>query len=136
MRFCILLLFMDAFLFSCKKENETNKELVGTWSWTRQTNDSWPPLDKTPQTTGINETVSFNADQTYSIVRNNVVAETGRYATSPFTTTSGDVSNKITFNRGSGLDSIHYFRVADDLLTFSVDYSGGAGGGIRFYERQ
>jgi|SRR4051812_11288897 hypothetical protein len=136
MRFCIFLLFSTAFLFSCKKESETNKELVGSWNWVRQTNDSWPPVEKTPQTTGINETVTFSAGQTYSIVRNTIVAETGRYSTSAFISSGGETLNKIIFRRSSGFDSVHYFRISGNSLTFSFDYSGGSGGGIRFYDKQ
>jgi len=136
MRVCILL-FLTAFFFAaCKKENETNKEIVGTWNWVKQTNDSWPPVDKTPQSTGINESVTFNSNLSYSIVRNGSQVETGMYKTEPFTSSSGKSSNKIIFKRELGLDSVHYFLISGSSLSFSYDYSGGAGGGIRFYEKQ
>ena len=136
MRICFLLILTASFFTSCKKENEANKEIFGSWNWVKQTNDSWPPVDKTPQSTGINESVTFNSNQTYTIVRNNIQAEVGTFSTEPFTTTNGKSTNKIIFNRGSGLDSVHYFMINGTSLSFSYDYSGGAGGGIRFYEKQ
>ena len=136
MRICFLLILTASFFTSCKKENEANKEIFGSWNWVKQTNDSWPPVDKTPQSTGINESVTFNSNQTYTIVRNNIQAEVGTFSTEPFTTTSGKSTNKIIFNRGSGLDSVHYFMINGTSLSFSYDYSGGTGGGIRFYEKQ
>jgi len=136
MRICILLFLTASFFTGCKKENEANKEIFGSWNWVKQTNDSWPPVDKTPQSTGINESVTFNSNQTYTIVRNNIQTEVGTFSTEPFTTTSGKSTNKIIFKRGSGLDSVHYFMINGTSLSFSYDYSGGAGGGIRFYEKQ
>lgn len=137
MRIRLLILFViGAFLTGCKKENDNSKEINGTWNWVKQTNDSWPAVDKTPQSTGINESVTFKDNQTYSIVRNNVHYESGTFTTASFTASSGVTSTKIIFKKGFGMDSIHYFKVSGTSLTFSMDYSGGAGGGIRFYERQ
>jgi hypothetical protein len=134
--YILIFVFIAAAFISCKKDNSENTEIFGTWKWVNQTNDSWPPVDVTPQSTGINESVTFNSNHNYSIVRNGNLAETGKFSTAPFTTSSGKTSSKIIFKRESGMDSVHYFQVSGSSLSFSFNYSGANGASTRFYEKQ
>ena len=77
-------------LAGCTKSRQTTapSTLVGNWRWVMQVNDGMstgtytgPPLGDTltPQSTGIQRTLTFNPDWSYAVVDNGQRVESGMY---------------------------------------------------------
>ncbi len=77
------LFFVVLFFISCKKEDPSSidKQLVGQWRWTIQYRGS-PINTLTPQNTGIQETIYFNKNGSWSLIKNNLIVRSGKFKTS------------------------------------------------------
>lgn len=130
------LIFLSLLYFSCKKDLSQNN-LAGQWIWTIQYTNN-PAYDSTPQSTGIQEILSFNNNGNYSITQNGVVANSGTYKTSTTKNTSGQNVATIQYTNTRITDSVAYYMLANnnDSLFFTYDLIGTFGSGSRHYGRQ
>lgn len=129
--FLICLLF-----FSCKKNN-TQNPIIGKWIWTIQMADN-PYYSPTPQSTGINEILTFTSTGTYNIADNDTVVNYGTYKRITAKSSSGQKILGISYTNSRVSDSTDYYYLADsnDSLFFSHDLIGTVGSGSRHYGRR
>lgn len=128
---CTILIFS-----SCKKEvNSTT--IAGKWIWTIQYSDN-PAYNSTPQSTGIQEIISFSTNGTYSLTQNSIVVNSGTYKTSSATSTGGDKVSSVLYSNNRVTDSVAYYVITNtnDSLIFSHDLIGTVGSGSRHYGKQ
>ena len=123
------------FLISCHKDHP-QPAITGHWIWTVQYYD-YPVFD-TPQSTGIQEKLSFNADGTYSVSQNNSIVNSGTYATGTASNPNGTSVLSISYSNSRVTDSTTYFELKNnnDSLFFSHDLIGTVGSGARHYGRE
>jgi hypothetical protein len=102
-----LLLFS---VLCCKKNNldDYDKEpldIKGKWLWevTYQYNPGGTAIPSTPQSTGIEEIITYYANKTWSKRQNNIVVDTGGYST-------GRSNVKIDPWTVEHTDSIQYYK--------------------------
>lgn len=125
-------------LISCQKETATTPSPVeGQWQWTIQYANN-PAFNATPQSTGINETISFLPGGAYSLVQNNVVINSGTYKTSATLSTRGELVPTILYSNNRVTDSAEYYQIMNnsDSLVFCHDLIGTVGSGARHYGRK
>jgi len=134
------LLLLTAFLlvicFSCKKES-SQSNVAGQWHWTIQYADN-PAYNSTPQTTGIQELLFLNNDNSYSLMQNGVITNSGTYKLLTAKNTSGQNVSGIQYTNARVTDSVSYYTLANnnDSLFFTFDLIGTVGSGSRHYGRQ
>ncbi|MEO8770375.1 MAG: hypothetical protein ABI402_09835 [Ferruginibacter sp.] len=123
------------FLFSCKKDHP-QASISGQWTWVIQYR-TYPPLFETPQSTGIQEKLSFNDDGTYAVTQNNSVVNSGTYTTGTATNPSGETVLSILYSNSRVTDSLDYYELpnGNDSLFFMYDLIGTVGSGSRHYGR-
>ena len=132
-----LILFSLLIFGSCKKDNtSTSGNIVGQWKWTIQYANN-PTFNSTPQSTGIQETLSFTSSH-YTVTQNGAVTNAGTYRTSTATGTGGQSVLSILFTNQRITDSVTYYSFGNnsDSLFFSYDLIGTVGSGSRHYGRQ
>jgi len=137
-RFKIPLFVLSVLLISCKKETLTAVSAIeGQWQWAIQYANN-PAYNATPQSTGINETISFLANGTYSVAQNNVVINSGTYKTSATMSTRGELIPTILYSNNRVIDSAGYYKIENnsDSLIFCHDFIGTVGSGARHYGRK
>ena len=129
--FLICLLF-----FSCKK-NSTQNPLIGQWVWTLEMPDN-PYYFTTPQSTGVNEILTFTSTGDYNIADNGTVVNFGTYKTITAKSTAGQNVLGITYTNSRVSDSTDYYYLANgnDSLFFVHDLIGTVGSGSRHYGRK
>lgn len=135
----LLLYLLIASLFcSCKKTETTRPDsITGQWQWVIQRENN-PAYFSTPATTGILETIAFNADGSYAVAQNNTIVNSGTYKTivDRCSRDNSRVSG-VLFSNPRVTDSIAYYevRVSNDSLhlMFCHDLIGSYGGASRFY---
>lgn len=131
--FCIITF---SFISCTKEQGATDKQLIGQWKWTVQHLGS-PVYTTTPQNTGIQETLIFSNDNTWSLLRNNILANSGTFKTASEINSRGEKVNKIHYYRNQGADSVDYYKIYNDTtLRFSYDFSGSIGAGARYYVKR
>jgi hypothetical protein len=137
MRKLLLPAFFLILFVSCKKDEAPQQTLVGQWIWTIQYANN-PAYNSTPQSTGINEKITFNIDGTFSLAQNNIVVNSGTYKTSTASSTHGEVIPSVLYTNSKVTDSVAYYKLANnsDSLIFSHDFIGTFGSGARYYGRQ
>lgn len=137
-RFKIPLFTLYVLLISCKKETVTTPSPIeGQWQWAIQYADN-PAYNSTPQSTGINETISFLANGTYSVAQNNVAINSGTYKTSATMSSGGELIPTILYSNSRIIDSVAYYKIVSnsDSLIFCHDFIGTLGSGARYYGRR
>jgi hypothetical protein len=137
MRLLLLcLLFGSIIIASCSKENKllTDKEIVGQWSWEVQHSPGGPALATTPQSTGINESIILNSDNSWSKVQNGTVIHSGTFKIQKLSWSQDGQIKSINFQI-AGKDSITTYSVANDILTFGIAAPGLYGTATRVYKR-
>ncbi len=129
----IFLLLCFIFL-SCDNNSELNTSVVGKWDWTIQNLDA-PPFSITPQTTGLQETLNFNTDGTYSVTINNKIANSGTYKKIVAKNLEGKNVSGILYSNTRVTDSIDYYTIVENSkkLIFSKGIIGLIGSGSREY---
>lgn len=129
----IFLLLCFIFL-SCDNNNELNTSVVGKWDWTIQNLDA-PPFSKTPQTTGLQETLAFNTDGTYSVTINNKITNSGTYKKIVAKNLEGKNVSGILYSNTRVTDSVDYYTIIENSnkLIFSKGIIGLIGSGSREY---
>jgi hypothetical protein len=134
-RFAMAAMCTTLIFSSCKKE--TNTTIVGNWVWIIQYADN-PAYNSTPQSTGIQEIISFGTDGTYSLTQNNIVMNSGTYKTSSATSIRGDKISSALYSNNRVTDSVAYYVIQNnnDSLIFSYDLIGTVGSGSRHYGKQ
>jgi hypothetical protein len=132
----LLLLFLCLSYFSCKKDS-SEANLSGEWIWTLQSAGN-PAYNSTPQSTGINEILSFDNNGNYSVSQNGVITNSGTYKTSTAKNTSGETVLSIKYTNARVTDSVDYYMLTNtnDSLIFSYDLIGAVGSGSRHYGRK
>ena len=132
----LFITFLSVICFCCKKDSSQNN-LVGQWIWTIQYADN-PAYNSTPQSTGIQEILIFNTDDSYSLAQNGVIVNTGTYKLSTAKNTSGQSVSSIKYTNLRVTDSVAYYRLANnnDSLFFTYDLIGTYGSGSRHYGRR
>jgi hypothetical protein len=135
-RLLVFLFFFFILNASCNKDS-SQPNLAGQWIWTVQYADN-PAYDSTPQSTGIEETLSFTTDGNYSLTQNGVVTNSGTYKTSTAKNTSGQNIPDILYTNTRVTDSVAYYSLENknDSLFFTYDLIGTVGSGSRHYGRQ
>lgn len=134
----MLPLFIVTLLISCKKESVTTSPSIdGQWEWTIQYADN-PAFDSTPLSTGINETLSFSANGTYSLVQNGLLVNAGTYKTTTSISSRGESVPTVLYSNSRVRDSAAYFNLMNngDSLVFSNDFIGTYGSGSRHYGKK
>lgn len=134
--------------FSCKKTDTTSnvapKEVVGKWKWIyTYLNATNPPVNPiTPQNTGINETITYYADRTWSKIQNNNLIDSGSYSighgnrrTYPGSVTIYD-SIQYYLNNVAVTGKVDYYFIAGDSLNFNPGYSGVYSGDSKWLIKQ
>jgi hypothetical protein len=134
LRPALLFILGILFLFSCSKDHP-KPAITGQWAWTIQYYDY--PTFETPQSTGINETLSFNEDGTYSVLQNNSIVNSGTYTTGTASNPNGTSVFSISYSNSRVTDSSTYYELQNnnDSLFFSYDLIGTVGSGSRHYGR-
>ena len=135
-RFLLFITFLSVICFSCKKDSSQNN-LVGQWVWTIQYADN-PAYNSTPQSTGIQEILIFNNDDSYSVAQNGVIVNTGTYKLSTAKNTNGQNVSSIKYTNIRVTDSVAYYGLSNnnDSLFFTYDLIGTYGSGSRHYGRR
>jgi hypothetical protein len=147
---CAGLIFLLSFT-QCKKDDiPQNTTIVGTWKWL-YTYDVYllgPNNPKTPSNTGIQETVNFYSDKTWTQIQNNVTVDAGSYTLGhgrylPYQGAGEYVYDSVAFYKNNivkGWDS--YEILHNDTLVFIPGLSGRYSSylmhynGSRWYIRQ
>jgi hypothetical protein len=135
----LLSLLVSLLFFSCKKTETTQADsITGQWKWVIQRENN-PAYFSTPATTGIQETIAFNADGSYTVTQNSTVVNSGTYKTivERCSRDNSKVSG-VLYSNARVTDSVAYYQVRNnsDSLMFCRDLIGSAGGSSRFYGRQ
>jgi hypothetical protein len=136
LRMCVisaLLLLLDS---SCTK-SAGQQNVKGEWVWTIQYADN-PAYNSSPQSTGIQETLSFSNNGTYSLTQNGVIVNSGTYKTSTAKNTRGETVSSVLYTNTRVEDSVAYYQLTNnnDSLIFSHDLIGTYGSGSRHYRRK
>ncbi len=128
--------FLLLMCFSCKKDS-TQNNLTGQWVWTIQYADN-PAYNTTPQSTGIQEILSFNENGNYSLAQNGTIINVGTYKLSTVKNNAGQNVSGIQYTNARVTDSVAYYMLANnnDSLFFTYDLIGTAGSGSRHYGKQ
>ena len=124
------------FISSCKKGTGT-LNITGQWIWTIQYANN-PSYNSTPQSTGIQETLSFGTNGTYNATQNNIIVNEGTYRTALAKSTTGSKVSSVLYSNSRVTDSVAYYLTSnnDDSLVFSYDLIGTVGSGSRHYGKQ
>ncbi|TDW96334.1 hypothetical protein [Dinghuibacter silviterrae] len=145
---CAFLLLTGLFLFSCKKSHNTTTNpadapLVGTWQWVvtygSQAVTNGNPADianyaLTPANMGYQETLTLNANQTYTLSRSNGTGSSGRWGIDTLISLDGPISSLFFAPSGGGDTSYnHSFR--GDTLDINNQEITAAGWMNRLYVR-
>jgi hypothetical protein len=131
---------------SCKKDPiiAPIQDVTGQWQWLsswydRPMSDSNP---KTPQNTGIQETIEFSSNNTWLKIQNNIHIDSGTYSTGhgsylPYIGAYNFVYDSIVYFRNgiSEKGTQDYYKISNDTLQFSGGFAGISGGGSKFYIR-
>ena len=122
--------------FSCKKDSN-QPSITGQWRWTIQYTDN-PAYNSTPQSTGIQETLSFTENGMYALTQNGIIKDAGTYRNSTTKSVSGQSIPSIFYTNSRVSDSVSYYSLTgnNDTLFFSHDLIGTDGSGARYYVRQ
>jgi hypothetical protein len=146
------LILITAMIFSCKKDQiNPAKDITGKWKWLSYykvylLSDSNP---LTPQNTGIQEVLVFNANHTWVKTQNNVKIDSGTFSIghgshTPYPGAGTAIYDSIAYlNNGLKIYGWQdYYRIfndtlqicpgfADQFTSYSIPYSGS-----KFYIRQ
>lgn len=128
---------LSMLILSCSKERQSSadKQLVGQWTW-QSTSVGSPQNTLTPQSTGVQETLTLNSDKSWSKVKNGAVVDNGSFRTSVETSTRGEKVNAIHYRTTTrSTDSTAYYSANDSVLIFSNDFMGTVGAGVRIYTK-
>ena len=133
----IFLFFCLCFGFiSCDSDTNLSASVVGKWDWTTQYFD-YPPFSKTPETTGLQETLVFKADGTYSVTVNNKTTNSGTYIKKVVKNPEGKKVSAILYSNTRVTDSISYYFIdKNSKLIFDWGLMGYVGSGGREYIRK
>jgi hypothetical protein len=136
MRLLLLLLIVTSLCFSCKKES-TPAKLTGQWIWTIQYANN-PAYNSTPQSTGIQEILSFSDNNDYALTQNGIVTNAGTYHLSAARSTSGQTVSSVYYTNARVTDSVAYYTLTNnnDSLFFTYDLIGTIGSGSRHYGKK
>ncbi len=137
MRQLLLLTFLTMLYFSCKKESTPKNNVTGQWIWTINYAGN-PAYNSTPQSTGVNEILTFNSNGNYAITQNGITANAGTYHLSNAKSLSGQNVPGIYYTNSRVTDSVAYYTLQynNDSLFFTYDLIGTVGSGARHYGRQ
>ena len=135
-------------LVSCKKNtsdsNTVNSGIVGNWRWI-ETVFGYAPSDSnplTPKFAGYQESLTFNADHSFRLTKNNVIIDSGTYTYGSGTYSySSDVNfmydSILYYHKGILVkDSIGYYTISSDTLNFNPALVGLLGTGGVLWKRQ
>jgi hypothetical protein len=131
----ILSVLISLSLFSCKKSETTQADpIAGQWKWVIQRENN-PAYFSTPATTGIQETLEFNTNGTYTVTQNSVTVNSGTYKTVIATSTNGSPVSGVLYSNTRVTDSVVYYVVRNnnDSLMFCHDLIGTLGASSRIY---
>ncbi len=97
-----------------------------------------PYYSSTPQSTGINEILTFTSTGTYKIAQNGTVVNNGTYKTITAKSAAGQTVMGISYTNSRVSDSTEYYYLANsnDSLFFAHDLIGTVGSGSRHYGRK
>jgi hypothetical protein len=124
---------------------EPAQDLSGQWMWLSSwfdgnLSDSNP---KTPQNSGLQETIRFNSDKSWIKIQNNVGVDSGKYSTGhgsylPYIGAYNYVYDSVVYLRNgiSVKGTQDYYKIFNDTLQFCGGFAGLMGSGSRFYIKQ
>lgn len=133
----IILFFSLCFIFTSCSNDSANTSIVGRWEWTIQHMDS-TPFTRTPEITGIQETLTINSNGTYSVSKNNKITNSGTYKKSKEKNYEGKYVKAILYSNTRVTDSVDYYSIDknSNTLVFSFSLLGYDGAGSREYTRK
>jgi len=132
----IVICLLSSFAGACGKQS-IKSNIVGSWEWTAQYTDN-PAYDSSPQSTGIQETLSFDHSGRYYRSQNGNVIDSGTYRTNVSVSTRGKWISGVLYTNNRITDSVSYFVLTNnnDSLFFEYDLIGTVGSGSRHYGRK
>ncbi len=146
MKRIIVIVLLILVLASCKKNstasvifNDTSG-IVGNWKWIQTLNYYLPYCDSNPMTpiyASYQKMVSFNADQSFVVTKNNVLIDSGTFKHGHGTYTMPGLPVKVFIydsilyyhNGIHNKDSVDYYKISTDTLCFSIGLRGLLGSG-------
>ena len=116
----------------CEKDKDDYiPEIVGKWNWIYSFVSINSPVPNTPLSTGINELLVFNPDNTWYKTQNNIRIDSGSYSIghgsyTPYMGAKTYNYNSITYyqNGTKIIDKTDYFVISDDTLLFNPGFAG------------
>ena len=146
MKNVLMIALLILMLGSCKKSTTgtvfptDTSGIVGNWKWIQTINYYLPYSDSnplTPKYTGYQKIVSFNADQSFVVTKNNVLIDSGTFKHGHGTYTMTGLPVKVFiydsilyYHHGiHNKDSVDYYKISTDTLCFSIGLRGALGVG-------
>src|ERR1700739_3550922 len=108
-RMCLILAFVIVIDSSCTKSSG-QQNITGEWIWTIQYADN-PAYNSTPQSTGIQETLSLAGNGNYSLIQNGIVVNSGTYKTLTAKNTRGETVSGVLYTNTRVKDSVAYYQL-------------------------
>src|SRR5450759_2567367 len=129
-----VLLLVIQLVFGCNKDQVTSptKDITGQWKWIF-TYKVYPLSDSnplTPQNTGIQELIVFNANHTWYKTQNSIKTDSGTYllghgSYTPYTGAHTFIYDSISYYQ-NGIHIVgwqDYYDIFNDTLEFNPYYS-------------
>jgi len=126
----LLIIVMFLAITSCKKQSsDPVKDITGEWEW-MYTKTVYPSDPRTPENTGIHETLIFYSDRKWILLVNSVKLDSGIYSLGhgnymPYPGARNFIYDSVVFLRQSSLETLwDYYDVHGDTLQFCPGYAG------------
>ena len=138
MKLLITIFIVLTTLLACKKNDSNPDSLIGSWRWVATYNDTATgalnPL--TPANSGHTQALIYNI-KSWTYFYDSVIVAGGTYGLNVTSTNTGKKVNAIHYyNTRVGSDSISYYTIEKDTLTFSNTFIGAVGASSTKYVRQ
>ncbi len=137
----LFIIILSTALFCCNKNSDVQPvSLVGTWNWIRTTHPNPIYADSTPSNTRRTELLLFKNDNSWILLRNNMLYDSGTYSL------GHGQSNPIVGNYI--YDSVVFYKrninqwwtpykiYSNDTLIFAGSFAGIYGAGSQYYVKQ
>lgn len=125
-----LIILFSYLTFSCKKDTPNPvKDITGEWNWSF-TQAVFPSDPLTPATTGVQERIVFNSDETWTKTENGIKTGSGTYSlghgsNTPYVGAHVNIYDSVVYYRdGVDVKAWDYYNVFNDTLQFCPGYAG------------
>jgi hypothetical protein len=128
---------MTIHLVGCKKDDQsptfTSKEIFGTWRWV-QSSGGIAGFTYTPANAGYSQSLQFNRDSTYVVLRNDTVLDNGRFTIKKERTMYGEQPLPVLYLQDSQLSETILQLTPDSLALAQNCYDCFASQYVRMSE--